>query len=232
MQETLSQTWVEHAHRLGVEQRVEGCQLVDPDALDAEDVGDLLQHLARHGRAPAAIRSAGMIAERRSGYRAAAASISARMSILVHLGDHRVEAEHGDHVGQVVGVPDTEQALEVDEGRRPHLHPGLRAAVADDVEAELALRRLDRRIDLARRHLEAVGGEVEVLDQRLHRAVDPVLVHREAIVGMSIWNGPSGIWSRHCSMTFTLSRISSTRHCQRAKQSPSSRVMTLKSSRS
>ena len=39
------------------------------------------------------------------------------------------------------------------------------------VDAELALRRLDRGVDLARGHVEALGVELEVVDQRLHRGL-------------------------------------------------------------
>src|SRR5437870_1610485 len=107
-----------------------------------------------------AIRSAGMIAERWSGYRAAASSICSRMVIasnsllLVHLRHHGVEAaEHGDHVRQVARVGDPEQCLKVDERGCPDLHAErFWRPVTDDVEAELALWRLDRRVDLALRH--------------------------------------------------------------------------------
>ena len=48
----------------------------------------------------------------------------------------------------------------------------LRRAVAHDVAAELAARRLDRHVGLALGHLEALGEDLEVVDQRLHRLVD------------------------------------------------------------
>ena len=48
---------------------------------------------------------------------------------------------------------------------------GLVGAVGDQIDAEFALRRLDRGIDLAGRHLVALGIELEVVDQRFHRAL-------------------------------------------------------------
>ena len=62
--------------------------------------------------------------------------------------------------------------LRGDERRRAELDaPRLRPAVGDDVAAELAARRLDRHVDLALRHAEALGDDLEVVDQRLHRGV-------------------------------------------------------------
>ena len=49
---------------------------------------------------------------------------------------------------------------------------GLGAAVGDEVAAELAAGRLDGHVDLALGHLEALGEELEVVDERLHRLVD------------------------------------------------------------
>src|SRR6478752_4019884 len=46
---------------------------------------------------------------------------------------------------------------------------GLVGAVRDQIDAELALRRLDRDVDFAGRDMEALGVKLEVMDQRLHR---------------------------------------------------------------
>ena len=63
--------------------------------------------------------------------------------------------------------------LDVDERRGPHVHAvRLGRAVAGDVAAELAARALDGDVDLALGHLEALGEDLEVVDQRLHRLVD------------------------------------------------------------
>ena len=46
---------------------------------------------------------------------------------------------------------------------------GLAGSVGHQVDAELALGRLDRRVCGARRHREALRVQLEVVDQRLHR---------------------------------------------------------------
>ena len=63
-------------------------------------------------------------------------------------------------------------ACEVREAGRADLAlVGLVGAVGDQIDAELALGRLDRGVDLARRHVEALGVELEMMDERLHRAL-------------------------------------------------------------
>ena len=49
------------------------------------------------------------------------------------------------------------------------------------VAAELALGRLDRRVGLARRHPEALGDQLEVVDQRLHRGAHDLADVVEAV---------------------------------------------------
>ena len=51
----------------------------------------------------------------------------------------------------------------------------MRATVADDIESELAVRCLDRFVNLTRRHFDAFDDQLEVVDQRLHRIVHVVL---------------------------------------------------------
>src|ERR1700742_212168 len=53
------------------------------------------------------------------------------------------------------------------------------AAVGDEIDAELALRRFDSGIDLASRHMHAFGVELEVMDQRFHRALHVTTARRE-----------------------------------------------------
>ena len=63
------------------------------------------------------------------------------------------------------------------EARRAELAAvGLVGAVGDQIDAELALRRLDGGVNLAGRHVVAFGVELEVVDQRFHRAL-----HRAAL---------------------------------------------------
>ena len=65
------------------------------------------------------------------------------------------------------------QHLEVDEARPPDVHAvGLRRPVGDQVAAELAPGRLDGHVDLALGHPEALGEDLEVVDQGLHALVD------------------------------------------------------------
>ena len=52
------------------------------------------------------------------------------------------------------------------------MRTGFAGAVGHEVAADLAARRLDRDVGLARRHAEALGEQLEVVDQRLHRLVD------------------------------------------------------------
>src|ERR1043165_1135517 len=52
---------------------------------------------------------------------------------------------------------------------------GLRPALGLDVDAKLALPAFDRLVDLARRHVEALGDDEEVVDERVH-----VRLHRFA----------------------------------------------------
>ena len=61
----------------------------------------------------------------------------------------------------------------------------LRGAVGDDEAAELAARALDRVVELAGRDAEALGDQLEVVDQRLHRGTELVAgrQHDLAVVG-------------------------------------------------
>ena len=73
-------------------------------------------------------------------------------------------------VGQHVAAAQEIHGLQMGEARRADLaFVGLVGAVGDEIDAELALGRLDRGIDLARRHVEAFGEQLEVMDQRFHR---------------------------------------------------------------
>src|SRR5215469_11474849 len=62
-------------------------------------------------------------------------------------------------------------------------------AVRDQIDAELAFGRLDRGIDLARWHVEPFGVELEVMDQRLHRALHLAAARRHDLVVL-IHDGP------------------------------------------
>ena len=57
-------------------------------------------------------------------------------------------------------------------GPRMCIRYGLAVAVGHEVAAELAAGRLDGDVGLALGHLEALGEDLEVVDQGLHRLVD------------------------------------------------------------
>ena len=62
--------------------------------------------------------------------------------------------------------------LQMRKARRADLAAiGLVGAVGDQIDAELALGRFDGGIDLAGRHVIAFGVELEMVDQRFHRAL-------------------------------------------------------------
>src|SRR5436189_158530 len=74
------------------------------------------------------------------------------MSSPVDFPEHDVDrSDHRDDVGDEVSPDQPGQCLQIAEGRRSHTHPirSVRSAVADDEEAELAFRGLDRVIGLA-----------------------------------------------------------------------------------
>src|SRR5215217_5270439 len=89
----------------------------------------------------------------------------------VDVPEHGVDrGDDGHRVGDEAAAHHVRQALEVEERRAAHVHPVRPgAAVAGDVAAELAARALDRHVDLALGHLEALGEDLEVVDQGLHR---------------------------------------------------------------
>src|SRR5436190_16630058 len=79
-------------------------------------------------------------------------------------------ADDRDHVGDHVALGHLVHGRQVREARRADLHaPRLVGAVGDQVDAELALRVLDRGVHLAGMHVEALGEALEVVDQLLHR---------------------------------------------------------------
>ena len=95
----------------------------------------------------------------------------------LHIGEHRLAAEEIHR-------------LQMREARRADLAAiGLIGAVGDEIDAELALRRLDRGIDLAGRHVEALGVELEMMDQRFHRALH-LRPRRRRDLALDVMTGP------------------------------------------
>src|ERR1700681_50240 len=102
----------------------------------------------------------------------------------VDLSEHDVErAEDGGDVGQQMALADEIHRLQMRKARRADLAlVGFVAAVGDQVDAELALRRLDRDVDFAGRHVDAFGVKLEVMDQRFHRALHLATARRRNLV--------------------------------------------------
>src|SRR5207237_2873635 len=84
----------------------------------------------------------------------------------VDLSEHNIErAQDRGDVGQQMAPADEVHRLQMRKtGRADLALVGLVAAVGDEIDTELALGRLDRGIDLAGRHVEALGIELEVMD--------------------------------------------------------------------
>src|ERR1039457_28316 len=102
----------------------------------------------------------------------------------VDLTEHDIErAENGRHVRQQMTPADEIHRLQMRKTGRANLaFVRLVAAIGDQIDAELALRRLDRDIDLASRDVEALGVEFEMVDQSLHRPLHLAPARREDLV--------------------------------------------------
>src|SRR5262249_40774432 len=96
----------------------------------------------------------------------------ARLALAVDLAEHDIEgAQNGGDVGQHVAAVQKVHGLEMRKARRPDLAAvGPIAAIRDQVDPELTLGRLDGSVDLAGGNMEALGVELEVVDQRFHGA--------------------------------------------------------------
>src|SRR5438045_6468158 len=92
----------------------------------------------------------------------------------VHFAHDRVDGrDDGDAVGDQAAPHHVGEGLQVDERRRPDVQAvRTGAAVGNDVAAQLAPGGLDGDVDLAFGHLEALGEDLEVVDERFHGLVD------------------------------------------------------------
>src|SRR2546430_2025075 len=81
----------------------------------------------------------------------------------VHLPEHDVDrAQDRGDIGQHVAAAEEIHGREMSEAGRADLAlVGLVGAVGDKIDAELALGRLDGGVDFARRHVKALGVELE-----------------------------------------------------------------------
>src|SRR5436190_22934278 len=102
----------------------------------------------------------------------------------VDLSEHDVErAENGGDVGQQMALADEVHRLQMRKARRADLaFVGLVAAVSDQIDAELAFRRLHRGVDLAGWDVETFGVKLEVMDERFHRTLHLAPARREDLV--------------------------------------------------
>src|SRR5882762_2345086 len=102
----------------------------------------------------------------------------------VDFSEHDIErAENRGHIGEQMAPADEVHRLQMREARCADLAlVGLVAAVGDEIDAELALRRLDRGIDFAGRHVDAFGVELEVMDKGFHRALHLATARRRDLV--------------------------------------------------
>src|ERR1700726_1335326 len=91
----------------------------------------------------------------------------------VHLAEDDIErTQNRAHIGKHRFPAEKIHRGKMREARRPDLAAiRLFGAVRDEIDAEFSLRRLDRAIDFAGRHMEAFGVELEVMNQRLHRTL-------------------------------------------------------------
>src|SRR5207245_6774679 len=105
-------------------------------------------------------------------------------SSAIDLPEHDVErAEDRGYVGEHVAPAEEIHGLEVGKAGRPDFAlVGLVAAVGDEIDAELALGRLDRGVDLARGNVKAFGVKLEVVDERLHGALHLGALGRDDLV--------------------------------------------------
>src|SRR6516225_6199609 len=86
----------------------------------------------------------------------------------VHLAEYDVERpQNRRYIGQHVAATEEVHCLQMRKAGRAYLaFVRLVAAVSDEVDAELALGRLDRGVDLAGGHVETFGIELEMMDER------------------------------------------------------------------
>src|SRR5271157_3394567 len=88
----------------------------------------------------------------------------------VTISQHNVDAADGGHnVGDQAAFAHLPERLQIRKRRRTHMHSiRLGRAIAHNVIAHLAARRLDGHVHFARRHGESFGDDLKVVDERFH----------------------------------------------------------------
>src|SRR6266508_4363845 len=112
--------------------------------------------------------------------------------LAVDLAEHDVErTDVRRHVGELVAPGHHVERSEMRETRRADLAAvGLVGAIGHEIDAELALGRLDGGVGLAGRHLVALGVKLEVMDQGFHRALHLTAAwRRDLAVVDAYWAG-------------------------------------------
>jgi two-component system, NtrC family, sensor kinase len=147
---------------------IENARLFEEVKVRTEELGESLQQQRRNA---AATRRAGFL---REGLGHVAVSNRTNKCnggrSAIDLPEHDVErAEDRRNIGQHMPAAQEIHRLQMRERRRPDLALiGPVGAVRHQIDAELALGRLDRRVDLASGHVIALTVELEVVDGRLH----------------------------------------------------------------
>ena len=179
------------AHRLEPEHVVERRDREAVGGRQVERVGDLAERLLREPAAVPLLRE--LQRRHHRGERppgSAPGSPGSRRSSVAHRSTSPMTPSSEPTIAIMSATAASRHAgrgrLQRHEARRAELDaPRLRTAVGDDVDAELAARRLDADVDLALGDGVALGDDLEVVDERLHRRVQ-LLARRQhdlAVVG-------------------------------------------------
>src|SRR5690606_32601519 len=105
-------------------------------------------------------------------------------TLAVNLSEHDVQrTQNGRDVGEHVPAIEEIHGGQMRKSRRADFRTVWTVgAVGHEIDAEFALRRLDGGIDLAFRNLEALGVELEVMDERFHRTLHLAPLGRHHLV--------------------------------------------------
>src|SRR5713226_10359498 len=102
----------------------------------------------------------------------------------IYFSEHDIDrADDGRDIGEHVPAREKVYRLQMRESRRADLAlVRFVAAIGDQIDPELALGGLDRGIDFPGRHMEPLGVQFEMMDQRFHRALHLATPRRHDLV--------------------------------------------------